>query len=326
MHLVLGGAAAALGAMVGRELMRRKRPDAKKPSGAWRRGVPDVAAVVFARREGPMLLRVVEAAHRALLPFERARVLVLDDGCDADAVCAARAGGVDVLTLPWSRGSRARALRHALGRLPDSVDVVVILDGDDLVDVEYARWMTNAWRRGEDALQGHRTTASEGPMDQLLGRAAPWRKWPGESLLASGTVLDRRLLERALVRAEGFGSIDAALQMDLFGRGLAVAPVPQARMRRVGDATPAPAPSRGPSPVRGSLVSAQVTLLRVTRGSSLPVALATSLWALSAAALVLRQPGWAAVFAVEAGALGLGTWHSLRRPARASPLTVPPSG
>ena len=74
--------------------------------------------------------------------------MVIDDASGDDTARLAAQAGADVLALPGPHHGKTAALHHALGRLPDSVEWLIFLDGDGQhhpADVE------RFWRMRHDA-------------------------------------------------------------------------------------------------------------------------------------------------------------------------------
>lgn len=89
---------------------------------------PDkTAALVLipARNEAATIGQVVAGCLRAGFA-----VIVIDDASSDDTAAQAAQAGAGVLALRGPHHGKTAALRHALGRLPDTVDWLFFLDGD----------------------------------------------------------------------------------------------------------------------------------------------------------------------------------------------------
>lgn len=220
-------------------LVALPRPRATRRDGTGATGPLRMAVIVPAHNE-ELLLGACLDSLLADVHSPRPEIIVVADNCSDGTAGIARARRVTVLERA-DRAERGKsyALEHALAHLRTCTappDAVVVIDADTTVGPGFLRAMADRLSGGAEAVQAYYQAAPEGEVAALRRLALMLLHYArplGASRLGLGTGLkgNGMALRWAVVR-DGLGGAgiteDAAMTVDLAGRGVRVAFAPLA--------------------------------------------------------------------------------------------------
>jgi cellulose synthase/poly-beta-1,6-N-acetylglucosamine synthase-like glycosyltransferase len=150
-----------------------------------------LAVVVIGRNEGERLTRCLRSIHEMKNPFAAMEVIYVDSASSDDSVSRASKAGARVISLSSGPSTAARG-RNAGWRATDA-DMVLFLDGDTILDPDFAANALAAFAEPEVAVVwGHRRELA--PQASLYNRVLDldWIYRPGITEFCGGDALMRR--------------------------------------------------------------------------------------------------------------------------------------
>jgi exopolysaccharide biosynthesis WecB/TagA/CpsF family protein len=205
-----------------------------RPAAPSGRPVTNLAVLVPAHDEAPLVARCVRSLLEQDYPPALRRLIVIADNCTDTTAEVAAAAGAEVWPRsdPGARG-KGQALRWAMDRLlsgPEPPDAVVVVDADSVAEPGLLAGLAAAARAGHDAVQAEYLVLEESgsSRERLLaaafllfhrvrfgGRAA--LGLPG-ALVGNGMLFTRRLLERQPWSAfSGVEDLEQTIRLRLAG-------------------------------------------------------------------------------------------------------------
>ena len=135
-----------------------KRPLTFEPSEKH----AQIAVLFPVYAEGTVILQSIKSFQNQSYPSENYQTIVVADHCDASHVEELRSKyPVRVFDVNFENSSKAKALNYAMEQLVnDDFDVVVILDVDNHVDVDFLEKINLAYQNGCKAIQTQRVASS----------------------------------------------------------------------------------------------------------------------------------------------------------------------
>lgn len=189
-------------------------------------------AVLFpAYKEDKVILSSVAAFLKQDYPPVLFDVIVISDQMTNETNLQLAQLGATVLKANYKDSSKAKALQLAMNTLDErKYDVVVIMDGDNLVDPGFLQQINNAYANGDIAIQSHRMAKNRNTstaildavseeMNNSIFRKGHTRLGLSSALIGSGMAFQYRWFKTNIFKASTAGE-DKELEALLLKQGI----------------------------------------------------------------------------------------------------------
>ena len=198
-----------------------------------------IAVLVPAYREDVVIL---EAARQALLqeyPASLYDIVVIADSLQVTTVATLRTMPLQVIEVLFDKSTKAKALNVALQQLPETYDIAVILDADNVMATDFLTQVNNAYAQGWRVLQGHRTAkntntsvavldAISEEINNFIFRQGHSAVGLSAALIGSGMAFEYTLLKEIMPAVQAVGGFDKELEMRLLSQRISFGYLPNA--------------------------------------------------------------------------------------------------
>ncbi|GAB2560468.1 glycosyltransferase family 2 protein [Spirosoma aerophilum] len=198
-----------------------------------------VAVLIPSYKEDAVIL---ESARHGLLqqyPASLYDIIVIADSLQADTIETLRTLPIKVIEVVFDKSTKAKALNVALQQLPDTYDVAVILDADNLMAPDFLMQVDTAFQQGWRILQGHRvaknTDSSVAVLDAIseeinnhIFRQGHRSVGLSAALIGSGMALEYSLLKEIMPAVQAVGGFDKELEMRMLSQRMSFGYLPTA--------------------------------------------------------------------------------------------------
>lgn len=191
-------------------------------------------AVLFpAYNEDAVIVSSVSAFMKQSYPTDQYDVIVISDHMREETDQKLIESGAMVIKANYNQSSKAKALQLAMNTLDErSYDVVVIMDGDNLVESDFLDKINQAYNAGSRVIQGHRIAKNRNTptaildalseeMNNSIFRKGQVRLGFSASLIGSGMALDYHLFKTNIYKVFTAGE-DKELEALLLQQGVSV--------------------------------------------------------------------------------------------------------
>lgn len=220
-------------ALAGRLRQHKHNIDSYSPSNKR------IAVLLPAYREDAVILESARQALRQTYPTAMYDVVVIADSLRADTLQTLRNLPIRVIEVVFEKSTKAKALNTALQQLPDSYDIAVILDADNLMAFDFLQQINTAFQQGSRIVQGHRaaknTDSSVAVLDAIseeinnhIFRQGHRSVGLSAALIGSGMAFEYTLLKTIMPEVQAVGGFDKELEMRLLSQRIPFAYVANA--------------------------------------------------------------------------------------------------
>ena len=175
-------------------------------------------AVLFpAYKEDKVILSSTSAFLKQDYPKDLFNVVVISDQMTDETNQKLADTGITVLKANYKDSSKAKALQLAMNTLDETLyDVVVIMDGDNIVDPDFLQKINDAYDAGCTAIQAHRMAKNRNTSTAILDAVSEemnnsiFRKGHvklgfSSALIGSGMALEYKWFKKNIFRASTAG-------------------------------------------------------------------------------------------------------------------------
>ncbi len=184
------------------------------------------AVLIPGYKEDAVIIDVARQALEQDYPSGLYDVIVIADSFTQDTLDALRLIPVQVMEVSFENSSKAKALKEAVKRLPDTYEVVMILDADNVMAKDCISKTNNAINLGFKSVQVHRTaknqntsfavldTISEEINNQIF-RKGHWVVGLSSALIGSGMAFEYKLFRYYITNMDFILGEEKELEMRL---------------------------------------------------------------------------------------------------------------
>jgi len=185
-----------------------------------------IALLVPAYKEDAVILDTVHNLLSQAYESEYWDLVVIADSLRWETLEALRALPICLVEVSFEESTKAKALNEAMKRLPETYDIAVILDADNIVEPLFLRDIQRHWKTSTQALQCHRTAkntqTSTAVLDAISEEVANHIFCLGHRslglssrLVGSGMAFDYGLFKRIMGGINAVGGFDKELELKL---------------------------------------------------------------------------------------------------------------
>lgn len=200
---------------------------------------PRVVIIIPAYQEDKVIIKTAESALRQSYPIGKYQVVVVADGLQRSTLYQLHHMPLKVIEVQFENSTKSKALNTALNQLPNTFDLVVVLDADNIIRPEFLNKMAEAYIQGHRAIQGHRTAKNFNTSYALLDAISEeinnhifckGQQYLGLSsrLTGSGMAFDYALFKNLMKEIHAVGGFDKELELKLIANDAKIHYVPDA--------------------------------------------------------------------------------------------------
>ena len=200
---------------------------------------PRIALLIPAYKEDKVIIQTVQSALRQLYPVGKAQVIVVADSLERATLNKLNALHIKVMEVAFEKSTKAKALNAALQILPESFDMAVILDADNIIRPDFLSQMAEAYLQGHQAIQGHRTAKNYHTGYSLLDAISEeinnhifckGQQYIGMSsrLTGSGMGFEFKSFKHMMSEIDAVGGFDKELELKLLAAEIKIQYLPHA--------------------------------------------------------------------------------------------------
>jgi cellulose synthase/poly-beta-1,6-N-acetylglucosamine synthase-like glycosyltransferase len=190
-----------------------------------------IAVLIPGYKEDGVIIDVVRQALNQNYPRELYDVVVIADSFGKSTLDELRQMDIKLIEVQFEKSTKAKALNKALDILPQSYDLAVILDADNIMESDFLRKVDLNFYGEMKVLQCHRTAknlnSNIAVMDAIseeinnhLFRKGHRAFGLSAALIGSAMVFDYRTILEYMPKIEAVGGFDKELDMRLIGDGI----------------------------------------------------------------------------------------------------------
>ncbi|GAB3939541.1 glycosyltransferase family 2 protein [Spirosoma harenae] len=194
---------------------------------------PKMVVLLPSYREDAVIIEAAEASLAQNYPSSRYDVVVIADSLRPDTVEKLRSLPILVIEVSFEVSTKAKALQKAIDTLPDTYDVAVVLDADNVMDPNCLTELSHPFRHGWKAVQGHRTAkntntsvaildAVSEEMNNYLLRKGQRALGMSATLIGSGMAFEYQLFKELIPKVQVVSGFDKESEMVLLKQRIPV--------------------------------------------------------------------------------------------------------
>jgi cellulose synthase/poly-beta-1,6-N-acetylglucosamine synthase-like glycosyltransferase len=115
-----------------------------------------IAVMIPGYKEDVVIREVAADALRQDYPRTHYDVVVIADSFQPDTIAFLKSLPIRVIEVSFDKSTKSRALNRAMELLPETYDIAVILDADNLMATDFLTKVNASFSSGATAIQGHR--------------------------------------------------------------------------------------------------------------------------------------------------------------------------
>ena len=189
-----------------------------------------ISILIPAYKEDAVIVHTVQEALQQDYPADRYEVSVIADGLQPETLVALRRLPVHVFEVSFEQSTKVKALNYALERMGDSVQLVVILDADNVMEKDFLKKISRSYHAGCHAIQGRRTAKNRNThfavldgLSEILNnhiyREGSCSLGLSSSLIGSGMAFEAGMLRRLIAGMDSIGGFDRELEVLILKSG-----------------------------------------------------------------------------------------------------------
>ena len=206
---------------------RLRRPPAPLPSASQ---YHKIAILVPAYREDDVIVPVAKRLLKQDYPSEYFDVVVIADSLQPETLARLEALPIKLVIAQFEQSTKTKSLVLALRSFPDTYDLALISDADNIMEDAFLRKINNAYSAGYRAIQGRRVAKNLNTPFAVLDATSEiinnhiYRRGfnalgLSSSLIGSGMAFHYPTLLRCLEQIDAVGGFDRVLQLFMIDEG-----------------------------------------------------------------------------------------------------------
>ncbi len=182
------------------------------------------AVFIPAYKEDVVILEVAEDATKQDYPKEYYDVIVIADKLKPETILKLQSMPIKVIEVMFDKSTKSKSLNKAFEILPETYDIALILDADNIMEEGFIRKLNNGLSNGFFGVQGHRVAknlntsvaildAASEEINNHIFRRANRALGLSSSLIGSGMAFDYKEFKKIMSGIEAIGGFDKELEL-----------------------------------------------------------------------------------------------------------------
>ena len=113
---------------------------------------PRIAVIIPAYKEDAVIIKTAESITNQNYPFGKFQILVVADGLKKSTISKLNKLDLKTLEVNFENSTKAKAINTGLNYLPETFDLTVILDADNIIKPDFLNLIAEAFLNGHNLL------------------------------------------------------------------------------------------------------------------------------------------------------------------------------
>ncbi len=192
-----------------------------------------IAVFIPAYREDSVIIESATHLLKQNYPSDFYTVIVIADSLQQQTLETLSKLPIDLQTVSFDISTKAKALNQVLARLPESYDIALVLDADNLLAPDFLHQVNNAFESGWRVVQGHRVAknvntpvalldAVSEEINNHLMRQGHRALGLSSGLIGSGMAFEYNLFKQLMPLIVTTGGFDKELELRILQNGIRI--------------------------------------------------------------------------------------------------------
>ncbi len=189
-----------------------------------------IAVLIPGYKEDNIIVDIARLALNQNYPREFYDVVIIADSFKPETIEALRQLPVKVIEVSFDVSTKAKALTEAVRQIPSDYDLCVILDADNVMEADFLKKISRAWKPGMLAIQGHRVAknmntpfaildAISEEINNQVFRRGHRRLGLSAAIIGSGVAFDYRYFRELIPQITAVGGFDKEIELKMLRDG-----------------------------------------------------------------------------------------------------------
>ena len=182
------------------------------------------AVLIPGYKEDQVIIDVAKDALNQDYPTHLYDVVVIADSFKKETLEALYALPIKVIEVSFELSTKSKALNEAMAQLPESYDVALVLDADNLMEKDFISKINRAFNSGYIAVQGHRVAKNVNTPFAILDAISEevnnkiFRKGHrvlgfSAALIGSGMAMNYNYFKKMMLSIKAIGGFDKEIEL-----------------------------------------------------------------------------------------------------------------
>lgn len=197
-----------------------------RPPRAAHSTVRKIALLIPGYKEDAVIVEVAKDALQQDYPSDRYEVVVIADSFQPETLAALRQLPLRLVEVSFEKSTKSKALNQAMAAIGDDYDLALVLDADNLMEQGFLLQINQAFDRGYQIVQGHRTAKNLNTPFAILDAVSEevnnqiFRKGHrvlglSSALIGSGMAFEYGFFKATMAKVDAVGGFDKELELKL---------------------------------------------------------------------------------------------------------------
>ncbi|MGC8864748.1 MAG: glycosyltransferase [Bacteroidales bacterium] len=185
-----------------------------------------IAVLIPGYKEDNIIVEIARLALQQNYPKDKYDVVIIADSFKPETLEALRKLPIKVIEVSFEISTKAKALTEAVKQLPDTYDLCIILDADNVMEPEFLQKISKAWKPGMLAIQGHRIAknmntpfaildAISEEINNQVFRKGHRRLGLSAAIIGSGVAFDYKYFRDLIPQVTAVGGFDKEIELKM---------------------------------------------------------------------------------------------------------------
>jgi cellulose synthase/poly-beta-1,6-N-acetylglucosamine synthase-like glycosyltransferase len=197
-----------------------------RPKHGTKNYLHKIALFIPGYKEDEVIVSVAKKALEINYPADKYDVIIIADSFLPETIEELKKLPIKVIEVSFEKSTKARALNKAMSQLPDTYDIALILDADNVLKPNFLHIINDSFNAGYQVVQGHRTAKNLNTPVAVLDAASEeinntiyslGHRVIGLSsrLVGSGMAFNYQLFKNTMATIDAIGGFDKELELKL---------------------------------------------------------------------------------------------------------------
>lgn len=189
-----------------------------------------IAVLIPGYKEDNIIVDIARLALNQNYPRDYYDVVIIADSFKPETLQQLRQLPIKLLEVSFELSTKAKALTEAMKQLPDNYELCVILDADNVMEPDFLKKISQAWKPGMLAIQGHRVAknmntpfaildAISEEINNQVFRKGHRRLGLSAAIIGSGVAFDYKYIKELIPQVTAVGGFDKEIELTMLREG-----------------------------------------------------------------------------------------------------------
>jgi cellulose synthase/poly-beta-1,6-N-acetylglucosamine synthase-like glycosyltransferase len=196
--------------------------------------VNKIAVLIPSYKEDAVIYHTAASAIKQNYPMESFHVVVIADSLKESTVKELKKLPINVVEVEFEQSTKVKSLNMAMKEIGDDFDIVLILDADNVMEIDFLSKINKAYNAGHHAIQGRRVAKNMNTPFAVLDTISEvinnhvYRKGQvalglSSAVIGSGMAFEYASFKKILGGIHAVGGFDRVVEMNYIERGYKIA-------------------------------------------------------------------------------------------------------